>query len=51
MKFCDALVTVLFDQIIMEHHFNLNDRGDDTENKSLPSDVASLYVEKKNNFD
>ena len=34
----DALLKFLiaaFDQITTEHYFNLNDKGDDTENKNI----------------
>ena len=35
LKFCDALLIAAPDQITTEHYFNLNDKGDDTENKNI----------------
>ena len=46
LKYCDALLTAAFDQITTEHHFNLNDRGDDTENKNFVKALSSNIVNR-----
>ena len=45
----DALLKFLiaaFDQITTEHYFNLNDKGDDTENKNFVKALSSNIVNR-----
>ena len=46
LKYCDALLTAAFDQITTEHHFNLNNRGDDNENKNFVKSLSSNLVNR-----